>query len=55
MSLVSGTEAPGPPLMVQIRRIAPSVLSYLPLILWADSPDRMGCFCRDRTTSPELR
>ena len=37
--------------MVQIRRVVPSDLSHQPLILWADLPDGMGCFCRDRTTS----
>jgi hypothetical protein len=37
--------------VVQIRRIVPSVLNHYALILWADSPDRMGCSCRDRTTS----
>jgi hypothetical protein len=35
--------------MVEIRRIVPSDFHHWLLILWADSPDRMGCFRRDRT------
>jgi hypothetical protein len=37
-------------LVDQIRLVVPSVLNHKPLISWADSPDRMGRFCRDRTT-----
>ena len=36
--------------MVQVRRTVPSALNHQALILWDDSPNRMGRFWRDRTT-----
>lgn len=38
-------------LVVRTRKFVSSVLNQQPLILWADLPIRIGCFCRDLTAS----